>query len=97
MKTKRRVKIKMNIFLIIMIIALFVITITNSSFSHNEIKYKEIYVANGQTLWEIAETVKANNVNYNNKEIRKIIYELKELNNLEDSSLKVGQKLTIPV
>ena len=33
---------------------------------------------------------------YKNKDIRDVIYEIKEINNLKDSNLKIGQKILIP-
>ena len=69
---------------------------SNISFSKGEFKTKEIYVVNGDTLWSIASQEQENNIYYKEKDIRDIIYEIKEMNQLEkNSTLKTGQKLII--
>lgn len=54
-------------------------------------EFSTYYVESGDTLWEIAEK---NNVN--NKDVRKLIYEIRELNNI-DSNLYIGQQIIIPL
>lgn len=49
------------------------------------------YVKSGDTLWEIADS---NNIN--NKDLRKLIYEIRELNDI-DSNLFIGQEIIIPL
>lgn len=82
--------------LIIILLIIFISTfITGSSLSYTQLKYDTIYVSEGDTLWSISKNLKNNNTNYSNKEIRTIIYELKQLNNLNSSELKIGQELII--
>lgn len=82
--------------LIIGIISILFICFSNISFSKEKMKTKVVYVSNGDTLWSIAEYEQENNIYYENKDIRDIIYEIKKLNNLEkNSSLNIGQKLII--
>lgn len=82
--------------LIIGIISILFLCFSNISFSKGKMKTKVIYVSNGDTLWSIAEYEQENNIYYENKDIRDIIYEIKKLNNLEkNSSLNIGQKLII--
>ena len=57
----------------------------------DEEQYQIIRVNAGDTLWEIAEKYSNSNM-----DIRKAIYEISDLNNLETSELIVGQELLIP-
>lgn len=85
----------------ILIISILIISITliliNKSFSYAELDYKEIYVSSGDTLWSIAKFEQDNNLYFEYKDVREIIYELKHINNLKTSNLKVGDKLEIPI
>lgn len=58
-------------------------------FSHQEPIYEKVIVAKGDTLWSIAQTIDGN--------INENIFEIKKLNNLNDSDIYVGQELLIPV
>lgn len=78
---------------LIMCVSLF---ISNISFSHGENKYKTIYVASGDTLWNIAKDEQENNSYYENKTIREIINNIKTTNKLANSELSTNQKLIIP-
>lgn len=80
------------IFLIIFGISLF---ITHSSYSYNSKKYISIYVAKGDTLWSIATDLKNTNY-YKEKDIRYIISDIKEINNLKNSNISDGDKLLVP-
>ena len=72
------------------------ILVSKSTLSHNEIEYKIIYVSEGDTLWNIAKSNQANNDYYKNRDIRYIINDLIKINNLDNSNIKVNQKLIIP-
>ncbi|MBW7454109.1 LysM peptidoglycan-binding domain-containing protein [Paenibacillus sepulcri] len=52
---------------------------------------KVISISEGQTLWEIAGDLRKEG-----EDIRRIIYDLKERNNLTSSTLMAGQTLIIP-
>lgn len=80
------------IFLLILGISLL---ISNKSFSHGESNYKTIYVSGGDTLWSIAREEKASNTYYEDKDLRYIIDDIKEINNIKTSDLKVNQTLRI--
>ena len=87
--------IKMVI-LIIGIISISFICFINISFSKGEIKTKTLYVSSGDTLWSIAKEEQENNLYYEDKDIRDIIYQIRKLNNLENNrNLTEGQKLII--
>ena len=91
----RKKFIKMVVLILAIIIALS-FYFANISFSKGDIKTKSVYVSSGDTLWTIASYEQENNIYYENKDIRDIIYEIKRLNNLENNStLAVGQKLIV--
>ncbi len=79
-------------------VVLFILSIifAKSALSHEEIKYTTFYVAQGDTLWNIAEDLQSSNQYYKNKDIRDIIANIKSINNLESSNLYVDQELMIP-
>ena len=59
--------------------------------NENPIQYENVIVEPGQSLWEIAEA------NYGNQnDLRKKIYEIREINQLETANLTPGQKLKLP-
>ena len=80
-----------------LIMILFISTLGISfSYSKTKVSYKEDYILKGDTLWSIAQKELITNEYYKNKDIRDVIYEIKEINNLKDSNLKIGQKILIP-
>ncbi len=79
-------------------IAIFIISIFMSkvSFSYNSKAYNTIYVSSGDTLWSIACDLQRTNY-YKGKDVRFIISDIKQINNLQNSSLSIGEELKIPV
>ena len=69
----------------------------NKSLSHTEKNFKKVYISSGDTLWSIAKEEKDNNEYFENKDIREIVYELKNINELSSSNLKVGQEINVPI
>lgn len=96
MKIVNKVKFLRTIIILGAIIIALII-FSNNTYSKVEINYKENYIYSGDTLWNIAEYELKNNKYFENKDIRDIIYELKNINNLSSSELYVGQKIKIPV
>ena len=90
---KRFIKSIVLMFLFLGVISFIFI---NKSYSYNETTYKKIYVSTGDTLWTIAKNERNNNEYFYNKDIRDVVLELKNINKLKDSNLKVGQELNIP-
>ena len=73
------------------------ICVNNVQISDEEkISYNKIYVYNGDTLWSIAEEQKESNSYYKSKDVRYIIYDIKNINHMEDSIVFEGQELYIP-
>jgi len=61
--------------------------------SGSEVKeYITVQVAEGDTLWDLAQKYGPSNV-----DCRKLVYEIGKLNNVDASSLQVGQYISIPV
>ena len=78
------------------LIIFIILLLINKSLSHTETTYKTISVISGDSLWSIAKYEKENNIYFIDKEVRDIIDEIKFLNNLCSSNLKIGDKLNIP-
>lgn len=70
--------------------------ITTTTYSKTEIGYKEDYVLKGDTLWSIAEQEVNQNEYYKNKDIREVMYEIRQLNHITNDNLEIGQKIIIP-
>lgn len=71
--------------------------IMNKVYSNADIVYKEHYIYEGDTLWSIAEEQTANNEYFKNKDIRYVVFELQNINNLKTSNLSGGNIIKIPV
>ncbi len=96
MKIKNTKKFIRSILIILGMGFIIMLLISKSTLSHKEIEYKTIYVSEGDTLWNIAKSNQANNDYYKNRDIRYIINDLIKVNNLDNSNIKVNQKLIIP-
>lgn len=68
----------------------------NVTYSCNKVDYKTVYITQGDTLWKIASKEQEKNPYYKDRDIRDVIYDIKEINGLKVSSLTVGQELKIP-
>ena len=93
MKIVNKRKFLKSIFTLIFIIIVSFICL-NSIFNKEEIITKEIpyTVSKGERLWDIAEQYKRPG-----QDIREYIYEVKKINNMEDSTIYENQELTIIV
>lgn len=96
MVIKNRKKFVRSLLLIIGIVVVINFIFIGRTLSHEETKYKIVAVAEGDTLWDIAEKEKKGNAYYKSNDIRDIIESIKKINNLENSSLKINQYLEIP-
>lgn len=77
--------------MIIVFIAVFSLLFIFDNKTKAENTYTKITIYKGDTLWSIAKEYGPKN-----KDIRKTIYEIKELNNLKTSILIPGEQLIIP-
>ncbi|MCL2859679.1 MAG: LysM peptidoglycan-binding domain-containing protein [Oscillospiraceae bacterium] len=89
-------KFVVSISIIIGIIICALFFINTISFSHSETTYKSITVISGDTLWSIASSEQQYNSYYANKDIRYIIEDIKDKNDLSNSSLYINEVLQIP-
>lgn len=96
LKITNKRKFKRMILLIVFGMLLILFFTLNNAYSNGEIKYKQEYIYSGDTLWTIAENEAKNNKYYENKDIRNIISEIKQINNIQNGELKIGQKIEIP-
>ena len=98
--TKKRLVIKnrarFTVFMILAIVVFYMLAFatinpskTNADISH---KTELVYVAPGDTLWEIANTYCDEDT-----DVREFIYKIKKLNNLKNSNLIVGQSFEVPI
>ena len=94
LKIVNKNKFKRSICFILLVIIM-ILFITLSSYSNTKTKYKIDFVSKGDTLWSIAEKEINNNDYYKGKDIRKVIYEIKELNSLSNNNLVEGTSLKI--
>lgn len=90
--TKKFIRSLTLIFLVVLILPF---TIVKTSFSYTKTEYKILYVKSGDTLWSIANNLQCTNY-YKGKDIRYIIEDLKEINNLDSSNIGINQELKIP-
>lgn len=77
---------------IILSIILLISVLSFKAMTEKEIYYKDIEIKNGQTLWQIAESEFGSDSN-----IRKYVYQIKQINNLKNSILSPGQVIKIPI
>ena len=83
-------------YFLVLAILILLFGFNSSSLSKTEIKYEEFTIGSNDSLWNIASLVKENNINYNNKDVREIVYELKQINNLNSSDIYNNQTIKIP-
>jgi len=85
-----------SVSLVLAIIFLLSLIFAKATLSHKEVEYVKIHVSSGDTLWSIAKDLQSTNDYYKNRDIRDIICDIKNINNMESSNLYVDQELTIP-
>ena len=94
---KRRFKLSkykvLRNFTVIGIIGILFFCLKSSAYS--SYNYKTIIISQGQTLWDIAQTEKASNEYYKNKDIRSIVKNIKDINNLSNSNIYPNQVLKV--
>ena len=83
--------------ILFLILFIFSCALINNTYSYTQTIYKTIYIDEGETLWEIAEIEQQKNPYYKDKDVRDIIQNIKKVNKLKVSNLKIGQELKIPI
>ena len=86
---------KLLTFLAAVLILSLLITVFYSliSFSENTDNFRKHEIKKGESLWSIA----AKYHNPNSVDLRKIIYEIKNLNNIDSAVITPGEKIIIPL
>lgn len=100
MKKNKVIKINLKKFIralviVIGITILITFLATKSIYSYEKLKTKTIYTNKGDTLWSIAFNEKKNNNYYKDKNIREIVYDIKQINDMQDSIILPGEALKI--
>lgn len=72
------------------------ILLMKNTYSTGDMNYKEEYILQGDTIWSIAEQESKNNSYYEDKDVRKVVYDIKTINQLNNNVLKEGEKIKIP-
>ena len=85
---KRPERLVMSI-VIVILVAIGIFGFQNVSLGDSIPEYVTITVSRGDTLWTIARDY------YQEKDVRAIVEEIKEINNLKNSNIKVGQELLL--
>lgn len=96
LKIVNRKKFRKSIILFSIILFGMVFGLKSTVSSEGIIQYKTITVKKGDTLWGIAEYEQNENSYYKDKEIQKIVSDLKKVNNLDSCNLTEKQNLKIP-
>jgi len=96
MKIKDIKKFLRSIFIILLLTILFILLIGKTSYSNKKIEYKTICVSEGDTLWNIAKSNQINNEYYKEKDIRYIVNDIINKNNLKNANISINQELLIP-
>lgn len=96
MKIKNKIKFLRTVIILISLIIVCII-FANKTYSKGNIKYREVKVYSGDTLWSISDNERLNNSYFQNKDIRFIVNEIKRINNLTNSNLREGDIIKIPV
>jgi len=92
-KNNKRIKtMRNNIIILSVAICLLNLLFTNI-FAVKDLDTKEYVVMRGETLWSIAEDLYSEE----NSDIQKIIFDIKDVNNMNDSIVYEGQVINVPV
>ena len=91
----RKKFIKLPIVILGLLFILICIFTTKTS-SNTQVSYKTIYISNGDTLWDIAYNETKTNEYYKSYDIRDVVQNIKECNELGNISLSIGEELKIP-
>ena len=89
---KRIKTMRNNVIILTIAICMLHLLFTNI-FASKELDTKEYVVMRGETLWSIAEGLYSEE----NSDIQKIVYDIKDVNNMSESIVYEGQIINLPV
>jgi len=95
-KIVNKKKFAFSVFIIFILLLGVSLLFCKSSYSSGEVKYKEVEIISGDTLWSIAREENRNNAYYEGKDIRFVVYEIDKLNNIGNNILREGDIIKIP-
>ena len=90
-------KINKKMCILISVLFLGLLIFFNVSYSNSEVEYKNRIVSRGETLWSLSKDEQENNKYFENEDIRKIIFEIRKINELPNNELYEGLELKIPI
>ncbi len=90
---KRSLKLLLRNVVILFLFIMVLHFIFNSLLAKKEFVTKELVVMPGDTLWSIANEM----VDEDNTDVYRIMYDIKEINNMTDSIIYVGDIIFVPI
>lgn len=82
---------KRTLLIILTIVAIWFLLVSFSNRTAEPVVYEEYTICPGDTIWDIA-------TDYSNgADIRKVVYEIREANGIDDGVVKVGDIILVPV
>lgn len=93
MKKHLKTSISLLLFLLIISISISMVSSYYKNKTQNKtISYEEVVVKKGDTIWNIS-------IKYTpkDKDVRKTVYEIRKINNLNDCIIFPGQTLKVPI
>ena len=91
-KSNKSTKIILTKYITIIILVISIILFAISTQGRKPIEYRTIIIKKGDTLWSIVKTYQTNEV-----DPRKLINQIKRINNLENALLHPGQTIKVPI
>lgn len=64
----------------------------NAVSGEGKIIYKDYVVAKGDTIWKIADINTGND-----RDVREVVYQIVEINNIKDQTIYPGQTIQVPI
>lgn len=95
-RRKERILVIGTIIVCCLILLFFIDDMFSPQHTNYEYTYKEYVISDGERLWDIAEEELQNNTYYKNEDIRQVIYEIQNDNDI-NSTIYPGQVIKIRI
>ena len=89
LRIKNKFRFTVSVLLFLLLLTLILGGITSKAYNVEEIKYDEVIVSEGDTLWSIASNYGGN--------INETIYNIKKFNHLTSCTIYVDQIIKVPI